>query len=516
MEIELKLLIDPADTDKLCRHPLIAQCMSGSLRQDVMRAIYFDTPDFLLLRHGAGLRVRETAGQWLQTMKAGGGVRGGLHQRNEWESPVADARPELDALIPLIERKSRWAKLLERPSLAEQLQPLFAVNVTRTTWNLLIEGDAIELVLDNGSIEREGSTIPVSEIELELKSGSTARLYDIAIQLLADMPLRLSDVSKAERGYALCLPAAVRIAFAKPMILGHGLTIEQGMHAIVSDCLAQVHGNEAGVINGSSTESVHQMRVGLRRLHAAIHLFDKTIPFPADLNDELQWLGEALGTAREWEVLGTSILPAAASRLNGTEQLAALQNCVTSIAQDMRAAAARAVASARYSSLMLHLYAWVEGAYGREGLSTQEKKKLAAPLGKFARDVVKRWHKRVLKQGKSLAGADAQQLHRLRIAAKNARYASEFFASFHRHKQLRRYVAALSALQDDLGWRNDVSVSSALLQQLENEQPELGIAASFVRGYLSAQLVRANDEKLKSWKRFRRVAVPRSRLSSAV
>lgn len=509
MEIELKLLIDPADTDKLCRHPLIERCMTGPARQDVMRAIYFDTPDFLLLRRGAGLRVREAAGQWVQTMKAGGGVSGGLHQRNEWESPVADARPELAALAPLIERKSRWAKLLERPSLAERLQPLFAVNVTRTTWNLLVEGDAIELVLDNGSIEHEGSTIPVSEIELELKCGSPARLYDIALQLLADMPLRLSDVSKAERGYALCLPAEAKIAFAKPMTLEHGLTIEQGMRVIFSDCLAQIHGNEAGVLNGGNTESVHQMRVGLRRLRAAVHLFDKIIPFPDDLHEELRWLGEALGAAREWDVLATSILPAAASRLHGTEQLAALQNCIASIAQDKRAAAGHAVASARYGSLMLHLFAWLEGGYEKERLSAEDKRNLAAPLARFARNVVVRRHKRLIKHGKHLDAADAQDLHRLRIAAKTARYASEFFVSFHRHKQLRRYVAALSALQDDLGWRNDVSVSSTLLQQLESERPELGNAASFMRGYLSAQLVRANDRKLKSWKRFRRVPSPR-------
>ncbi|MEY8876862.1 MAG: CHAD domain-containing protein, partial [Leptothrix sp. (in: b-proteobacteria)] len=54
----------------------------------------------------------------------------------------------------------------------------------------------------------------------------------------------------------------------------HGrMSIEQGFQAIVASCTAQIQGNAAGVMHGSELESVHQMRVGLRRLRCALRLF---------------------------------------------------------------------------------------------------------------------------------------------------------------------------------------------------------------------------------------------------
>ena len=34
------------------------------------------------------LRLRRIGKHWLQTLKSGGGVQAGLHQRNEWETLV--------------------------------------------------------------------------------------------------------------------------------------------------------------------------------------------------------------------------------------------------------------------------------------------------------------------------------------------------------------------------------------------------------------------------------------------
>jgi triphosphatase len=41
----------------------------------------------------------------------------------------------------------------------------------------------------------------LSEVELELKSGDPAAIYDVALRLLDVAPLRIETRSKAERGY---------------------------------------------------------------------------------------------------------------------------------------------------------------------------------------------------------------------------------------------------------------------------------------------------------------------------
>lgn len=78
-------------------------------------------------------------------------------------------------------------------------------------------------------------------------------------------------------------------------------------------CLAQVHANERGVVAGHDPSSVHQMRVGLRRLRSARDLFAPVIPAFPGLDDELRWIASELGAARDWEVLARSTLERAAA-----------------------------------------------------------------------------------------------------------------------------------------------------------------------------------------------------------
>ena len=71
MEVELKLLLAPDDAPRLRAHPLLAQSAQGQAQVLHLHDIYVDTPDLQLCRHQAGLRVRQVAGRWLQTLKAG-------------------------------------------------------------------------------------------------------------------------------------------------------------------------------------------------------------------------------------------------------------------------------------------------------------------------------------------------------------------------------------------------------------------------------------------------------------
>jgi len=275
MEVELKLLLDPAPAAALRRHPLLRQHAIAKPRQQ-LTSIYFDTPDLHFRRHDAALRVRkvsESGGHtqhWVQTLKGGGQVAAGLHQRAEWESRVGGPQPELGALIALVGPGSAWAKVLSAQALTQRLTPIFTTRVRRTTWLLrLPQGDEIELALDQGTMQHDAAQEPISEIELELMSGDPARLFDVALALLKTVPLRVGNVSKAERGYALHAPQPPAVVEAAPLELAPGLTVEQGFQAITRHCLAQLQGNEAGVAQGHDPESVHQMRVGLRRLRSA-------------------------------------------------------------------------------------------------------------------------------------------------------------------------------------------------------------------------------------------------------
>src|SRR5206468_9798372 len=145
--------------------------------------------------------------------------------------------------------------------LAEQIIPIFTTQVRRTVWQLrLAHGDEVELALDQGEVRRDAARVPISEIELELNSGDPARLFDFALQLQQAVPPRVGNISKAERGYALVAPHPPTVVKAAALEFPQRASVEQGFLAIVGNCLAQVQGNESGVVHGSDAESVHQMR----------------------------------------------------------------------------------------------------------------------------------------------------------------------------------------------------------------------------------------------------------------
>lgn len=96
----------------------------------------------------------------------------------------------------------------------------------------------------------------------------------------------------------------------------------------------------------------------------------------------------------------------------------------------------------------------------------------------------------------------------MRIAAKKARYATEFFQSLHPAGRVKRYVRRLAALQDALGWLNDAAVADRLLHESEVGHPELAGSACFTRGYLRAATKQDLPGLAKLWEQFRSMEPP--------
>lgn len=512
MEIELKLLLAPQDAPRLRAHPLLAQFAQGEPLVLQMHDRYVDTPDLQLCRHQAGLRVRQVDGRWVQTLKAGGSVSGGLHSRHEWEGEVPGPQPDLAALDSVIGRKQPIRALLRQEAIRDALQPVFATRIERTVWQLRTpQGDQIECVLDQGVIESGANgavrSVPVSEIELELKQGQAASLFDVALALLQDVPLQLGHLSKAERGYRLAAPQPLRAVKAQTLALDAAMSVEQVFLVIAGNCLEQVSGNQDGVAAGEDVESVHQMRVGLRRLRSALGMFKSLLALPDALKSELAWLGGALGEARDWDVLAGTTL----AQLDGEAQAdaAALAEAAHAQARLKHVQAAKAVTSARYTACMLGLQRWLQARAWRDSCSARQLRRLDVHVAPFARATLRKDQRRLLKRGKDLPQLAPPARHRVRIAAKKARYATEFFASLYDVGQVRHYVKRLSALQDELGWRNDIEVADGLLRALAEMQPDSLQQAAYVRGYLAGQLQGGTGKALaRTWRRFAAAPLP--------
>lgn len=508
MEIELKLSLDPADAASFRRHPLLKQHACAKPRSQQLTTIYFDTPDLYLRRHRAALRVRRVGPAWLQTLKGGGQVAAGLHQREEWESGVDGPHPDLAALRDLVGR-SAWAKVLSASGLAERLIPIFTTRFRRTIWPLrLADGAEVELALDQGLVQHGTARVPISEVELELKSGAPSCLFDFALAIQKTVPLRVGNISKAERGYALYAPQPSPTINAAPLAFPRTLTVEQGFQAIIGNCLEQVQANEAGVGLGVDPENVHQMRIGLRRLRCALRLFDEIAHCPAELLDGIDWLAAKLGAARDWEVFAGSTLPALIHARPQEMDLARLQQAALGLARQNRKKAAAAVTSIRYARLLLALGAWIQGVRLSESSTPSEKRALAAPLAWFADGTLARCHAKLIGRGKRLHTATAESRHKVRIAAKTVRYAIEFFKPLYPAKRARPAIAALTALQEALGQLHDVAIAKLLLAHLAQIHPASAWDSGFAAGLLDARTEQDIGKLGKLWRRFAALKLP--------
>ncbi|MCV2367800.1 CHAD domain-containing protein [Roseateles oligotrophus] len=280
------------------------------------------------------------------------------------------------------------------------------------------------------------------------------------------------------------MPKSLEPSKATEIKFRAGITLEQGFVTIARNCLKQMRANEAGLRGSVDPEFVHQMRVGLRRLRSGLSLFKPWIALPPGLADEIEWLSQSLGKARDAEVLAATTLPALIAACPD-ESLNALQKAALTLARRRRRAAVLALNSARYRTLMGRLEQWLKAAAWRADCPCQEE--LDAELAPAAASMLRRRKKKMQACAMALqeqAGGDAR--HRLRIAVKKLRYATEFFRSIEAKKAIAR-LARLSDLQELLGQLNDAEVARTLLLDLGQAQASLLAPAAFARGVLWAQ-----------------------------
>jgi triphosphatase len=508
METEIKLLARPDDIDTLLHSATLQRYATRTPVEHLLADTYFDTPDRALKNQHAALRLRKSGDHVLQTLKVGSASDSALSRRQEYETPVRGERPRFSSLRKLAGRKGKLGALLHSRTLKRHLAPIFSTSIKRTVFPLTLpQGDVVECAVDVGEITGNGAAVSVCEVELELKSGDVAHLFDLALELSADVQLAAGMTSKGERGYALLDNAGVVASKATPVLLKKNMTVEHAFTEILGNCIGQIEANAAGVAR-SDSESLHQMRVGLRRFRSALHLLDGLIGLPDALQAETDWLGNELGVARDWDVLAHATLGELSQSFPTTPQLAQVTQAAMNESEQSRQRAAAAVASPRYARLTLLLNQWRLRAVWRDFADAGTLAQLDAPIIGFARQALAASHKRLLKRGHQLNGASPEARHRIRIAAKKARYASEFFQSLFNAGEVRAFVKRLSGLQDGFGRLNDVAVAERLLTTLREKQPELEGSTEYVKGFLAASMENGARDAQKIWRKFTPAHLP--------
>ena len=452
-ETEIKLELPPGAVDRLKRYLRRHANLQEPAQENDVTSIYFDTKRQRLHRKGFSLRVRDLGGRHVQTIKYSGNGSAGLFDRAEWEQRIEGQSPDWKAA-----KKTPLAALVKK-KLRAKTKPVFATRVRRTSYRLRGRSGDLKLVLDHGSIDAGSRSAPVAEIELEVENGRAAAAFDFARRLGGIAQLTPAAKSKAEQGYDLLAGEPARAVKSGPVPLSSEMNVEQAFRAIGRACLRHVVANRMALCRGDP-EGVHQMRVGLRRLRAAISLFSEVVSDRrlGHIKAELKWLTQALAPARDLDVF-LAEMPRMPRRLasSGAEGF-----CAELAGRRARAheRAEQAVGSDRFSALLLDIAQWLEaGPWTRAGGAAARRREQS--IEDFAVDELSRRRKKLRKRASKVTKLDPQRRHKLRTASKKLRYGVEFFVRLFDSKRTTKrrdaFLAVLKDLQSSLGGLNDIA-----------------------------------------------------------
>ncbi|HUG25588.1 CYTH and CHAD domain-containing protein [Piscinibacter sp.] len=486
-ETELKLQV-PATRRAAIDKALRGRESAPRLR---LQATYFDTADRALAQAGLALRVRREGRGWVQTLKGKGSD--GL-TRSEHNVPLpagtASADPALHAGTPAGDRLR--AVLDESP--APALLAQFTTDVLRRARQVRTREGTVELAFDEGAIVAGDRRMPVSELEIELVSGSPLAVVATARRWVLRHGLWLDTRTKAERGGLLARGETMAPhRTAQPVEMAPDMSPAQALRCVLLSCLDQIAANASQVASGPyGDEHVHQLRIGLRRLRSALRLFPD-VPVSPGLDEQATALFRRLGAARDQAAVALPLQ----RELNRVAQAAGLDFEVPVLpGVDGAAEPAFIVRLGPAQGLLLDLFAL-----------TQADVPAPADGEPVLRDVLTRrlngWHRKVMSDAARFASLDDAARHAMRKRAKRLRYGAEFSAALFKRQAVKRYLKPLRELQERLGAIVDTMVALDAYRPLAGSDQH----ALFALGWLAAReevLVQGSAPAMKAFREARR------------
>jgi CHAD domain-containing protein len=450
---------------------------------ETLIAEYYDTNDLRLLKAGVTLRRREGGADegWHLKLPEGAehtatGPAGSSSRREIRLSLDQGDRDRLDrqptgANDPV---PAELARLVLVHTRGASLGPVARIETRRSTTTLRdAAGTSLaEIAADEVAAQSLGASTTLSrwnEIEVEL-TGGRPRLLRATAKCLRRGGLRPAGRSaKLER--ALGAELATRPGGGTGAAEIHRrLTPRSPAGAVV---LAFLNAQAARLkaldpaVRRDEPDAVHQMRITTRRLRAALQEFPMAMSglSTTHLREELKWLGQVLGEARDAEVLEQHfqtelahtpielVLGPAKARV--TAHFAARQAAA-------RNAVFEALDSRRYFGVLDELDRVLDRLSRTASATGPADEVLPGAIARAYR----RARRRMRRARRTPSGAARDvALHEARKAAKRARYAAEAVQPAF-GKKARRFAKRMKAIQSVLGDHQDAVTAAAVAREI--------------------------------------------------
>lgn len=376
--------------------------------------------------------------QWWQEARLVTSSRAPAGSRFWWDLPASALRDQLAASIGL------WS-----------LMPVASLSITRKA--LTLRNADAKIV-----VRGEVCTVGVADTHVSVQAlrGYDAEFEQVC-QLLRDLGAAAVEPFDLRQQLVAAGNAPQVLVLKGPYGIEAGEAAEPAVRRMALSMFRLARRFEAGVLDDTDTEFVHQYRVSLRKLRSLLSLMKSTLPadLPLQAKSELARMAGAMGTLRDLDVFlldqqrYRQMLPQAFHP--GFDHL------ITQISKDRQRALSttrRQLRSPSYAKRCAHLVQLLESAPQRqEGAAVK-------PVGRVASARILKRYTRIRTASLQVhAETPDEHIHQIRIECKKLRYMLEFFAELYPKSRLKSLSRSLKRLQDVLGRFNDVSVQQGFL-----------------------------------------------------
>lgn len=506
-EVEIKFRVADGGQIDALRSPerKLAGKRLTPVEQKIVLDLYWDTPDFALMRGGFGLRTRRAGERWLVTLKEmmldGDSI---LADRIEVERPLTQAeidaflaKPKLERLLAVLRQESELPEAWSQVRLHKKnprLHPLALLRQARDKRYLVLGKDESAPAIAELSLD----TVNVMPPSLEhlfangndLTPQFLTQFYEVEVEALGEV--MEADFDKIHRALnrkksfqqstsgklTSALRMAVELSADGTAALQPKTMMAEAGRQIWRQQLLEVLLNERPIRTktGDRVEAVHDMRVAIRRIRAAARIFGPYFERKEirPYLDTLRTLAGELGMARDLDV---SLALTNRYRKTLGDESGALA-AVKAAWKDERRRAYQALeerlSSKEYSRFLGQFANFCNtpglGVPDSNGASEQ---RLAAQEVRHVLPGEILVHYANMRVYESVLhdNTPPEIFHDLRIEGKRLRYALEFVQHLLDPKPTAALVANLKAVQECLGNMNDAMVMQDRLRRFNSEQP---------------------------------------------
>ena len=437
------------------------------LPRRLLISTYYDTAAYDLAHARITLRHRVEQGEKTWQLKI----------------PLGDDRQEVEVAGDQSEPPASLCRLLALHLRHQKLIPAVTLRVWRR--GMLIRHGRVpvaEIALDTVSVVKDSRSIQrFRELEIEQRRGDETSLRSLERQMREAGASDHDGRPKFFRALSLQTPPPAPRPDRKAPVVEH---VKWALAQHVRWLLA----HDPGTRLGTEIESLHQMRVAARRLRAVLRTARPILLFEwvTSLDQELDWLSELLGPARDLDVQIAYFMEESIG-LDARDR-APLEQFISHL-RFQRDAAQQLILSELTSARYLELIRRLQQA-------AQEPSVIESPL--TVDQLAKQAFKKLRKAIRSLRASPSDtELHTIRIKTKRARYAAEL-AQGSVGKPAVRFVKAARAVQGLLGIHQDAMQAERHIRQF------LKYSTSTRAGFVAGRMVERQHQRRRNVRRDRK------------